>query len=85
MVPYLTNKKYSYSIPNQGSSLTVSLNTLVAYYLKFPLAGVFLSELYPSHKAIKFPFPLKGSLKRATGLIQISESLVLAYSVDEPS
>jgi len=49
------------------------------------VAGVTLSDLNPSHKAIKHPFFLNGSLKSATGLIQISESFVMAYSVEEPS
>jgi len=68
--------KYSYSIPNHGSSLAASFIILLAIVLKFPLAGVFLSDLKFSHKT-KYPFGfLNGSLKRTYGYNQTSESSV---------
>lgn len=77
--------KYSYSIPNHGSSWAASFITSAANVLKLPLAGVFLSLLKFSHKTKKlFPF-LNGSLNKAAGLSQISESSVGAYPVEEPS
>jgi len=77
--------KYSYSIPNHGSSGSHSLKILAAKVLKFPTAGVFLSDLKFSQTAM-YPFYfLNGSLNKDTGFTQISESLVTAYPVEEPS
>lgn len=77
--------KYSCSIPNQGSSNSQSIKILAQRVLKFPRAGVFLSP-YMFSQMQRYPFGfLKGSLKRAHGLSQTSESEVGAYPVEEPS
>lgn len=70
--------KYSYSIPNQGSNLTASYITLLANVLKFPFAGVFLSDLKFSHRQIKPEGFLNGSLNKAAGFNHTSESSVRA-------
>jgi len=77
--------KYSYSIPNHGSSFSASFIITLAKVLKFPLAGVFLSDLKFSQRH-KNPLAfLNGSLKRAAGFNQTSESSVGAYIHEDPS
>jgi len=77
--------KYSYSIPNQGSSWAASFIITLHNVLQLPLTGVTLSDLKFSHKHKKlFPF-LNGSLNKAAGFNHTSESSVGAYPVDEPS